>query len=152
MTTIAHNGTINHAGIPNPNYVADSDIPRYAAIRFPNCVLGKEAQKLLDQVEELKNAKMPFKTTRAHGDTFLQAWIGLWRKYSNAPFVSAGRMQKKPTLDKGIKNLLQILDQSLDKAAAYLSRVDEPTYNRMRCSHRDISKLALSRAAEAQKA
>ncbi|KAF1935315.1 hypothetical protein EJ02DRAFT_471283 [Clathrospora elynae] len=90
MTTIAHNGTINHAGIPNPNFVADSDIPRYAAIRFPNCVLGKEAQKLLDQVEELKNAKMPFKTTRAHGDTFLQAWIGLWRKYSSAPFVSAG--------------------------------------------------------------
>jgi hypothetical protein len=25
LLTIAHNGTITHAGIPNPNYVADSD-------------------------------------------------------------------------------------------------------------------------------
>jgi hypothetical protein len=28
-------------------------------------------------------------------------------------------MQKKPVLDKGIKNLIRILDQSLTKAAAY---------------------------------
>lgn len=100
---------------------------------------------------------MPFYTTKAHGDTFLQAWIGVWRKYSSTPFVSAGRMQKKPALDKGIKNLTQILDQSLDKAAKYLRKVDEPTYNRMRSSHRDISKSALSninqhRAAEVHKA
>ena len=33
---IAHNGTIIHASIPNPNFAADSDIPRYAAIRFLN--------------------------------------------------------------------------------------------------------------------
>jgi hypothetical protein len=100
---------------------------------------------------------MPFNTTKAHGDTFLQAWIGLWRKYSSAPFVSAGCLQKKPALDKGIKNLMRILDRSLAKAATYLRKVDEPTYNRMRCSHRDISKSALSnvdqhRAAEAHKA
>ena len=74
---------------------------------------------------------MPFKTTAARGDTFLQAtWIGLWRKYSSTPFVSAGRMQKKPVLNKGILNLIRILDQSLTKAAAYLRNVDEPTYNR----------------------
>jgi hypothetical protein len=100
---------------------------------------------------------MPFNTTKAHGDTFLQAWIGLWSKYPSAPFVSAGRMQKKPALDKGIKNLMLILDRSLAKAATYLRKVDEPTYNRMRCSQRDISKSALSnvdqhRAAEAHKA
>jgi hypothetical protein len=57
LVTIAHNGTITHAGIPNPNYTADSDIPRYAAIRFPNCVSGNEAQMLLDQIEELKNVR-----------------------------------------------------------------------------------------------
>jgi hypothetical protein len=27
LATVAHNGTITHAGIPNPNYAADSDIP-----------------------------------------------------------------------------------------------------------------------------
>jgi hypothetical protein len=48
LATIPHNGTITHAGIPNPNYVAESDIPRYAAIRFPNCVSEGEAQRLLD--------------------------------------------------------------------------------------------------------
>jgi hypothetical protein len=100
---------------------------------------------------------MPFKTTNAHGDTFLQAWIGLWRKYSSTPFVSAGRMQKNPALDKGIKNLVRILDQSLAKATTYLRKLDEPTYNRMRYSHCDISKTALSnvdlhRAAEKHKA
>jgi hypothetical protein len=100
---------------------------------------------------------MPFKTTAAHGNTFLQAWIGLWRKYSGTPFVSAGRMQKKPALNKGIKNLMRILDRSLAKAATYLRKFDEPTYNRMRRSHRDISKFTLSnvdqhRAAEAHKA
>ncbi|KAF2633007.1 hypothetical protein BU25DRAFT_87477 [Macroventuria anomochaeta] len=155
LTTIAHNSTVTHAGIPNPNYAADSDIPRYAAIRFHNCVPENEAERLLAQVKELKD--MPFKTTAAHGDTFLQAWIGLWRKYSCAPFVSAGRMQKKPILDEGIKNLIRILDQSLAKAAAYLRDVDEPTYNRMRCSHSDIFRLALSgvdrhRAAGAHRA
>jgi hypothetical protein len=100
---------------------------------------------------------MPFNTTKAHGDTFLQAWIGLWRKYSSVPFVPAGCMQKKPALNKGIKTLMQTLDWSLTKAATYLRKVDEPTYNRMRCSHRDISKSALSnvdqhQAAEAHKA
>jgi hypothetical protein len=81
-----------------------------------------EAKRLLDQVKELRNvrstagsvlpmyyppqAKMPFKTIEAHSDTFPQAWIELWRKYSSTPFVSAGRMQKKPALDKGIKNLM----------------------------------------------
>jgi hypothetical protein len=74
---------------------------------------------------------MPFKTTAAHGNTFLQAWIGLWRKYSSTPFVSAGRMQKKPALNKGIKNLMRILDRSLAKAATYLRKFDDPTYNRM---------------------
>jgi hypothetical protein len=54
---------------------------------------------------------MPFKTTEAHSDYFLPAAIGLWRKYSSTPFVSAGRMQKKPTLDKGIKNLMRIFDR-----------------------------------------
>jgi hypothetical protein len=58
---------------------------------------------------------MPFKTTAAHGNTFLQAWIGLWRKYSSAQFVS----------------LMRILDRSLAKAATYRREVDEPTYNRM---------------------
>ncbi|KAF1839330.1 hypothetical protein BDW02DRAFT_593690 [Decorospora gaudefroyi] len=71
LATIPHNATITHADIPNPNYVAESDIPRYAAIRPPNCVSGNEAQRLLDQVRELKDAKMPFNTTKAHGDTFL---------------------------------------------------------------------------------
>jgi hypothetical protein len=40
-------------------------------------------------------------------------------------------MQKKPALDKGIKNLMRILERSLAKAATYLRKVDEPTYNRM---------------------
>jgi hypothetical protein len=87
---------------------------------------------------------MPFNTTKDHGDTFLQARIGLWRNYSGTLFVSAGRMQKKPALDKGIKNLMRILDRRLAKAATYLRKADEPTYNRMRYSHRDISKSALS--------
>jgi hypothetical protein len=52
---------------------------------------------------------MPFKIIEAHSDTFPQAWIGLWCEYSSTLFVSAGRMQKKPALDKGIKNLMRIL-------------------------------------------
>ena len=28
LAAITHNGTITYAGIPNPNYAADSDIPR----------------------------------------------------------------------------------------------------------------------------
>jgi hypothetical protein len=31
--------------------------------------------------------------------------------YSSTPFVSAGRMQKKPALDKGIKDVMRILDR-----------------------------------------
>lgn len=54
-------------------------------------------------------------------------------------------MQKKTALDKGIKNLMRILDRSLAKAAAYLRKADEPTYDRMRCSHRDIFKFGLSK-------
>jgi hypothetical protein len=65
LATIAHNGTIIHAAIPNLNYAA-------------------------------------------HGDTFLQAWIGSWRKYSGAPF----------------KSLMRILDRSLAKAATHLRKVD----------------------------
>jgi hypothetical protein len=66
-------------------------------------------------------------------------------------------MQKRPVLNKGIKNLMRILDRSLAKAATYLRKVDEPTYNCLRCSHRDIFRFALSnvdqhRAAEAYKA
>jgi hypothetical protein len=100
---------------------------------------------------------MPLNTTKAHGDTFLQAWTGLWRKYSSAPFVSAGCMQKMPALNKSIKNFMRILDRSLAKAATYVRKVDEPTHNRIRCSHRDISKFALSnvdqhRATEVHKA
>jgi hypothetical protein len=57
LSTIPHNGTITHDGIPNPNYVAESDIPQYAAIRLPNCVSGNEAQRLLDQVKELKDVR-----------------------------------------------------------------------------------------------
>jgi hypothetical protein len=57
LTTIAHNCTITHAGVPNPDYVADSDIPRYAAICFPNCVPSNDAQRLLDQVKELKDVR-----------------------------------------------------------------------------------------------
>jgi hypothetical protein len=54
---IAHNGTIAHACIPEPDYAADSDIPRYAAIRFPNCVFGNDAKRLPDQVKELKDVR-----------------------------------------------------------------------------------------------
>jgi hypothetical protein len=52
-----------------------------------------------------------FQNNSGPGDTFLQAWIGLWRKYYGAPFVS----------------LMRILDPSLAKAATYLRKVDEPT-------------------------
>jgi hypothetical protein len=82
---------------------------------------------------------MPFSKTPAHGDTFLQAW-----KYTNASFVSSGRMQEKPALDAGVENLMRILDRSLAKAAARLGEVDKPAYTRMRRSHRDISKDALA--------
>lgn len=61
------------------------------------------------------------------------------------PFVSAGHMQKKLALDEGIKNLMRILDRSPVKAATNLRKVDEPTYNCMRCSHRDIFKISLSK-------
>jgi hypothetical protein len=54
--------------------------------------------------------------------------------------VSSGRMQEKPALDAGVKNLMQTLDRSLAKAAAHLCEVDKPAYSRMRNSHRHISK------------
>jgi hypothetical protein len=60
--------------------------------------------------------------------------------------VTAGRIQKKPALVESIKKLVRMLDRSLAKAAAYLRKVGGPIYNRMRCSHRDISKLTLSNA------
>jgi hypothetical protein len=59
----------------------------------------------------------------AHGDTFLQAQIGLWRKYSKVSFVSAGRKRKKPRLDQGIRTFTRTVDRSLAKAAAYLRKV-----------------------------
>ena len=57
MNVIAHNATITYASIPKPNYVAGSNILRHAAIRFPNCVSEDEAQRLLDQVKELKDVR-----------------------------------------------------------------------------------------------
>jgi hypothetical protein len=52
---------------------------------------------------------------------------------------------------------MRTLDRSLAKATMYLRKVDELTYNRMRGSHQDISKFAISnvdqhRAAEAHNA
>ncbi|RMZ66280.1 hypothetical protein GMOD_00005368 [Pyrenophora seminiperda CCB06] len=63
----------------------------------------------------------------------------------------------KSQLDEGIKGLLRAIDQNLAEAAFYLRRLDEPTYNRMRSSHRDVLKSALSgidqhRHADAHKA
>jgi hypothetical protein len=48
LATNAHNGTITYAAIPNLDYTANRDIPRYIAIRFHKCVSGDEAQRLLD--------------------------------------------------------------------------------------------------------
>ncbi|KAF2702442.1 hypothetical protein K504DRAFT_539601 [Pleomassaria siparia CBS 279.74] len=144
ITTIANNGSITHAGVPNPNYVAGADIPQYAALRFSRCISPDIARQLLKHVKVLQEARMPFQTTASHGNTFKQAWIGLWRQSSATPFVSAGRRQKKPVLDQGIKNVMQMLDQSLGRAASYLRKVDEPTYTRIRQSHRDITKAVLS--------
>ncbi|KAF2702605.1 hypothetical protein K504DRAFT_508865 [Pleomassaria siparia CBS 279.74] len=36
------------------------------------------------------------------------------------------------------------------KAASHLRKVDEPTYNRMRQSHRDISKAVLNQPSNAE--
>jgi hypothetical protein len=57
LATNAHNGTITYAAIPNLDYTANRDIPRYIAIRFHKCVSGDEAQRLLDQVKELKHVR-----------------------------------------------------------------------------------------------
>jgi hypothetical protein len=46
-----------YLAIPNLNYAANSDILWYAAIRFPNCVSGDEARRLLDQVKELRDVR-----------------------------------------------------------------------------------------------
>ncbi|KAF2702393.1 hypothetical protein K504DRAFT_496206 [Pleomassaria siparia CBS 279.74] len=54
MTTIANNGSITHAGIPNPNYVAGADIPRYAALRFGRCIGPDIARQLLEHVKVLQ--------------------------------------------------------------------------------------------------
>lgn len=71
------NGSISIAGIPNPNYRADAEIPCFAAVRFPKSVLDEDQLLLLSQIQELKKGKLKFKSTKAHGATFLQAWLGL---------------------------------------------------------------------------
>lgn len=57
MAAVAHSGIITHTSILNPNYVADSDIPRYAAIPFPKSLSGNGARRLLDQVKEPKDVR-----------------------------------------------------------------------------------------------
>lgn len=87
---------------------------------------------------------MKFEKTAAHSDTFLQAWIGYWSKYSKVLFASVTLRSKKPALAESITALLQSIDKSLATAATRLRKVDEPTYNRMRLSHQQISKYALA--------
>jgi hypothetical protein len=40
--------------MPNPNYVADMDISRFAAIRLPECVTAKEQKELVDLVHAVQ--------------------------------------------------------------------------------------------------
>ena len=48
------NGSITYAAISNPNFVKGCEIPRYAAIRFTNCVSPDKASRILAQVQALR--------------------------------------------------------------------------------------------------
>ncbi|KAF2024095.1 hypothetical protein EK21DRAFT_118108 [Setomelanomma holmii] len=146
LDTIRHTASITHAAIPNPNYADGADIPRYAAIRFADCVSAEQGQALLALVESMRSLKLKFTTTEAHGQNFLQAWFGVWMKYQAAPFISAARRPKKPSLDSAVTELVETLDKTLKKSAALLRKVDEPAYNRMRQGHRDAARAAVAGA------
>jgi len=50
LINIPHTGAVTYAAIVNPRYVAGSDAPRFAAIRFPKAVLpevGAELKRLV---------------------------------------------------------------------------------------------------------
>jgi hypothetical protein len=91
---------------------------------------------------------MPFVTTSAHGKSFKQLWLGIWRKYSAVPFVSSPRRTVKPVIEQGLVNLLHDLDSSLGKAAQYLRALDQDVYNRMRIGHQLLAKVAVARVNE----
>ena len=46
LINIPHSGAVTHAAIANPRYVAGSDMPRFAAIRFAKAVSPSHAAEL----------------------------------------------------------------------------------------------------------
>ncbi|KAF1940459.1 hypothetical protein EJ02DRAFT_228436 [Clathrospora elynae] len=150
LYTIHRTPAICHAAIPNANYVADAEIPRFTAIRFADCVSNSDQQQLLACVNDIRNAGVKFKTTKAHGLEFQQLWLGAWRPYRAAPALTAatlcsvGSERTKAIRDQAQQNLLAKLDKIASKAMRYLSWFDLPTATRMKRIHRPIAKTTLA--------
>lgn len=54
LEDIPSNCSVSIACIPDPNYRADIEISRYAAVRFPKSVSDEDQLVLLSQIQELK--------------------------------------------------------------------------------------------------
>ncbi|KAF1934564.1 hypothetical protein EJ02DRAFT_429233 [Clathrospora elynae] len=150
LYTIYCMSSIPHAAIINPNYIADAEIPRFAAICFANCASNSEQQELLACVNDIRNAGVKFNTSKAHGLKFQQLWLGAWRPYqaalalTAASLCSAGSQKTKAICDKAQKNLLAKLDNIASKAMSYISQFDPPTAAWMKYSHWSIAKTTLA--------
>jgi hypothetical protein len=55
LKTLLETGNITHAAIPNPNFKADANSCRFAALRFNNCVHEDQQAALIQRIEAVKN-------------------------------------------------------------------------------------------------
>jgi hypothetical protein len=53
--TILEAGDFTHAAIPNPNFKADVDSCRFAALRFSDCVRADQQAALIKRIEAVKD-------------------------------------------------------------------------------------------------
>jgi hypothetical protein len=86
---------------------------------------------------------MKWAQTKSHGTAFQQVWLGFWRKYANAPFLTASSRQTKASLEKATQGLMREVDRAFAEIAQTLRKIDPDTYNRTRVGHGAIHKAAL---------
>lgn len=55
LDTLPEAGDFTHAAIPNPNFKADADSCRFAALRFSDCVRADQQAALIKRIEAVKD-------------------------------------------------------------------------------------------------
>jgi hypothetical protein len=86
-----------------------------------------------------------FNTTPAHGKSFQQLWLDLWRKYARAPHLATSNRKDKKGVDVACKALLRLIDSTMAlRPRRLISQLDPEAAYRMRFAHQPIARAAVN--------